>query len=144
VLLIRRGKPPAAGLWSFPGGSLHRDEALVDGAAREVSEETGLAGPAAVALRRPVTAVDVLRPPAFHYVVVDVVGFVAAAAPPPVAADDAAAAAWVPAASLPPEGGDADGPGGGHATAGLHAAVAHALGVVDAGLVEPPPSSFGW
>jgi 8-oxo-dGTP diphosphatase len=42
VLLIRRGKPPSKGLWSFCGGRLELGETLVDCAVREAREETGL------------------------------------------------------------------------------------------------------
>jgi 8-oxo-dGTP diphosphatase len=42
VLLIERGKPPSAGLWSVPGGKLERNETLAQAVAREVREETGL------------------------------------------------------------------------------------------------------
>ena len=42
TLLIRRGKPPSLGQWSFCGGSLELGETLVDCAVREAKEETGL------------------------------------------------------------------------------------------------------
>jgi 8-oxo-dGTP diphosphatase len=42
VLLVERGKPPAAGLWSVPGGRLEPRETLAQAVAREVREETGL------------------------------------------------------------------------------------------------------
>lgn len=42
VLLVERGKPPSAGLWSIPGGRLEPRETLAQGVAREVREETGL------------------------------------------------------------------------------------------------------
>jgi mutator protein MutT len=42
VLLIQRGKPPAAGQWSVPGGKLEPAETLAQAVAREVREETGL------------------------------------------------------------------------------------------------------
>ncbi len=42
VLLVKRAAPPAKGLWSIPGGKLRVGEALADGVAREVREETGL------------------------------------------------------------------------------------------------------
>ena len=42
VLVIERGRPPGAGLWSVPGGRLELGESIADGVAREVLEETGL------------------------------------------------------------------------------------------------------
>jgi ADP-ribose pyrophosphatase YjhB (NUDIX family) len=42
VLLVLRGKPPGAGLWSIPGGKLESRETLAQAVAREVREETGL------------------------------------------------------------------------------------------------------
>jgi len=43
VLLVRRAKPPYAGLWSLPGGRALPGESLAACAAREVREETGIA-----------------------------------------------------------------------------------------------------
>jgi len=43
VLLIRRGGYPAKGLWAMPGGFLEQRERLVQGALRELGEETRLA-----------------------------------------------------------------------------------------------------
>jgi bifunctional NMN adenylyltransferase/nudix hydrolase len=42
VLLIRRGNTPGKGLWAVPGGFLEDRERLLQGAIRELKEETGL------------------------------------------------------------------------------------------------------
>lgn len=42
VLLVKRGKPPLAGLWSLPGGHIEPGEPSRETARREVAEETGL------------------------------------------------------------------------------------------------------
>ena len=42
VLLVRRGSEPLKGHWTLPGGMLEVGEALAEGVAREVMEETGL------------------------------------------------------------------------------------------------------
>jgi 8-oxo-dGTP diphosphatase len=55
VLLVQRGRPPSAGLWSVPGGRLEGAETLAQGVAREVHEETGLwveVGPLACVVER--------------------------------------------------------------------------------------------
>lgn len=42
VLIARRGKPPAIGLWSLPGGMVELGETAAEAAVREVHEETGV------------------------------------------------------------------------------------------------------
>ena len=43
ALLVLRGHEPLKGQWSIPGGTLELGETLVEGTARELEEETGLA-----------------------------------------------------------------------------------------------------
>ncbi len=74
ILLIRRGKEPSLGLWTFPGGAIELGETLHEAARREAREETGLeVRPGEVA-----TVIDnVVRDGAgrvqYHYVIVDFV-----------------------------------------------------------------------
>jgi ADP-ribose pyrophosphatase YjhB (NUDIX family) len=42
VLLVRRARNPAQGLFSLPGGVVHAGETLSEAVVREVREETGL------------------------------------------------------------------------------------------------------
>lgn len=42
VLLVRRKRAPAAGLWSLPGGRIARGESPREAARRELKEETGI------------------------------------------------------------------------------------------------------
>lgn len=72
VLLVRRGREPAYGLWSLPGGLVKLGETLEAAVRREVLEETGLQV-------RPVDVVACLDRLvkdshgriAYHYVLVD-------------------------------------------------------------------------
>jgi len=112
VLLIRRGKPPNKGLWSFCGGGLELGETIVQCAAREAKEETGLVllqdSLSSLSqfeffqtdLRYPVpfTAVDVIDRDEsgirFHYAVIEVASRVENPRMEPVSGDDADAAKW--------------------------------------------------
>jgi 8-oxo-dGTP diphosphatase len=49
VLLIRRKYDPFSGYWALPGGFLEIDEAIEDGARRELREETGFAATGPIA-----------------------------------------------------------------------------------------------
>jgi 8-oxo-dGTP diphosphatase len=66
ILLIRRNKPPAMGLWSIPGGKLEAGESLVDACRREIKEETGLDTDV-----KNIVAVVERRVEGFHYVIID-------------------------------------------------------------------------
>lgn len=43
LLVVRRARPPAEGLFSLPGGAVEAGETLAEALVREVREETGLA-----------------------------------------------------------------------------------------------------
>ena len=94
LLLIRRGRGTARGLWSVPGGRVEWGETLAQAVEREVVEETGLR----VVCGRYLGWVELIGD-GYHYVVHD---FLAHRAEGPTgpgelrAGDDADDAAWVP------------------------------------------------
>ena len=76
VLLVKRGRPPALGKWSLPGGLVHLGETTRDAVLREVAEECGLAitvaGVAGVVDRVTRDAAGRVK---YHYVLVDYLAF---------------------------------------------------------------------
>ena len=42
ILLVKRSKPPAAGLWSLPGGHIEAGEPALEAIKRELREETAI------------------------------------------------------------------------------------------------------
>jgi ADP-ribose pyrophosphatase len=44
ILLVKRKYPPNPGKWSIPGGHMELGESILETAARELEEETGLKG----------------------------------------------------------------------------------------------------
>jgi 8-oxo-dGTP diphosphatase len=91
VLMIRRGGAPFKGHWALPGGFVEARERLVDAAARELQEETGVVQ---TSLEQLGAFGDPGRDPRGHTVSVAFYAFVVAP-PTPVAADDAADAKWI-------------------------------------------------
>lgn len=95
LLLIRRGRAPAAGSWSVPGGKVERGELLAAAVIRELREETGLEGVCDELLgwAERIEGDE-------HYVILDfrvtVLGHLQ-----PVAGDDASEAAWVDLEEVP-------------------------------------------
>ncbi len=91
VLLIKRDKAPAQGLWSVPGGKLEAGESLIECCRREVKEETGLAVEVVS-----IAAVVDRRIENFHYVIVDfLVALLDEQDDIPVAATDVSEARWI-------------------------------------------------
>jgi 8-oxo-dGTP diphosphatase len=89
LLLIRRGRGPAAGSWSLPGGRVEFGETMTEALVREVAEETGLE----VVAGDYIAHVEIIGDDT-HYVVHDFHA-IAFDAQVLVAGDDAAEAAWV-------------------------------------------------
>ena len=91
LLLVRRGRGPAAGEWSVPGGRVEAGETMAEAVVREVAEETGI-DVVCDELIGWVERIDAGR----HFVIFD---FRATSLGPageqPRAGDDAAEAAWV-------------------------------------------------
>jgi 8-oxo-dGTP diphosphatase len=90
LLLIRRGRGPAAGEWSVPGGRVEGGELLAEAVVRELLEETAIEG----VCGELVGWVERIHADHHHVILdfrVDVLG-----GQEPVAGDDAAEARWVP------------------------------------------------
>lgn len=74
VLLIQRGKPPAQGKWSLPGGAVRLGETLESAVIRELQEEAGMkVKPLGVGKVIDRIYADSQGKIAYHYVIVDYV-----------------------------------------------------------------------
>ena len=101
LLLIRRGRGPAEGEWSIPGGHVEAGETLAEAVVREVAEETGLVGVCCSLVgwvERIGPPPGVTGPP-YHFVIFDF-RVILLGDHQPVAGDDAAEVAWVPLADV--------------------------------------------
>ncbi len=98
VLLIQRKNPPFKNSWALPGGFLDKPEDLLDGALRELAEETGI-------IINHATQVGAYgkpdRDPRGRVISIAFTAEVEKQTHKPVAADDATNVAWHPLARLP-------------------------------------------
>jgi 8-oxo-dGTP diphosphatase len=99
VLLVKRAKHPARGLWAIPGGKVELGETLQQAAQREILEETGIT----ILSKNPIYTFDVIEKDEnnqirFHYVIVDLVADYISGQPIP--GDDAEEVRWVSSLEL--------------------------------------------
>ena len=93
VLLVKRSRPPSAGMWSLPGGHIEPGETALDAVHRELREETAItARIAEIAGLRDVIHRNDSGELIFHRVVIVFCGDWLSGEPE--AGDDAAAAGW--------------------------------------------------
>jgi ADP-ribose pyrophosphatase YjhB (NUDIX family) len=99
VLLVRRGRPPALGEWSVPGGAQELGETVEHAARRELLEETGLAvGPLSLIAHVDSIHRDDTGRVRFHYTIIDFAALWIGGDPVP--GDDVSELAWTPFATL--------------------------------------------
>jgi len=101
VLMVKRGASPGKGLWALPGGFLNQNERIVDGAIRELVEETKIKVQSKI-LRKSIVDTNVFDHPGrslrgrtithAFYIKLDSVGEL----PKVKGSDDAVHAEWIP------------------------------------------------
>lgn len=101
VLLIKRKGWPFEGMWAIPGGFVHMDESLEEGAYRELAEETNVTRDQ-IYIEQLYTFGEPERDPRTRVITVAYFALVAADQLDPQAADDAEDVAWFSVYDLPP------------------------------------------
>ncbi len=96
VLLVKRGKAPAKGLWALPGGKIELGETMTQAVEREILEETGLI----IRADHIIHVFDNIIPnkngdTQFHYVIIDFLAHPLNPEANLIPGDDAADAKWV-------------------------------------------------
>jgi len=102
LLLIKRRYEPFKDKWALPGGFVDIDEELEDAVARELAEETGLAG---VRLEQMHTFGNVGRDPRGRQITIAFMGIAKKGLNRIKAGDDAAEARWFDIEKLPKDMG---------------------------------------
>ncbi len=99
ILMVKRGQPPHAGLWSVPGGAVEEGETVEEAAVREAHEECSVeVGPIQVIHMSDLIERDDRGLVRFHYVLIDVeCRYVSGEVVPGSDADNAA---WIPLREL--------------------------------------------
>ena len=92
LLLVRRGRGQAQGVWAVPGGRVEVGELLVEAVVRELVEETGIEG----VCGNLIGVIELLEDDDGPHQVVLAHFVTLMEAVDPVAGDDAAEARWVP------------------------------------------------
>jgi len=98
LLLVNRKQEPFKGKWALPGGFVEIDEELEDAVARELAEETGLAG---VRLEQMHTFGNVGRDPRGRQITIAFMGIATSRLNKIKAGDDAAKVQWFDIEKLP-------------------------------------------
>jgi 8-oxo-dGTP diphosphatase len=91
ILLIKRGGYPCKGRWAAPGGFVDMEEDIIECAARELEEETGIAG---VYIEQAFAWGEPDRDPRQRVITVSHISVADYSQIKPKAGDDAAEAAW--------------------------------------------------